>query len=236
MALHHHQPSQQRRIHHLRVALRFAATAEVVDGGVPLHRRHRSRFPSSSSSFQLSCRFLTVDFMGVVFGIFWQRRIADAVHHLHIQSHHFQGEDHFHFHQCVRPGSGIHHRTRLISINPPVKLTQLRTDSNGAVIQSSLVGIGEEGVVFGALDMRWNMYTAAAWISASLALTAVFLFLPFIFTEFNMAEKEAHWIQMRKINRNQGTSVIRFPGARPSPSNGGFLVLQKNQSSGTRSA
>ena len=74
----------------------------------------------------------------------------------------------------------------------------------GTVIQSSLVGIGQEGVLFGALDMRWNMYTAAAWISAALALLAVFLFLPCVFTEFNMAEKEAHWVQMRNINRRQG--------------------------------
>lgn len=78
--------------------------------------------------------------------------------------------------------------------------------SNGTVIQSSLVGIGEDGVLFGAMGMRWNMYTAAAWISAAMGLVAAFLFLPCIFTEFNMAEKEVHWIRMRMIHRYEGTS------------------------------
>jgi len=97
-------------------------------------------------------------------------------------------------------------RTTFISINA---FAQALGFIIGPVIQSSLVGIGQEGVLFGALDMRWNMYTAAAWISAALALVAVFLFLPCVFTEFNMAEKEAHWVQMRNINRRQEEPVKR---------------------------
>ena len=72
------------------------------------------------------------------------------------------------------------------------------------MIQSALVTIGEEGVLFGALAMRWNMYTAAGWIGAVLASMAAVLFMPCIFHEFNMAEKEAHWIQMRKPNAEKG--------------------------------
>jgi len=79
----------------------------------------------------------------------------------------------------------------------------------GPVIQSALVTIGEEGVLFGALAMRWNMYTAAGWIGAVLASMAAVLFMPCIFHEFNMAEKEAHWIQMRKPNAEKVVPVKR---------------------------
>jgi hypothetical protein len=42
------------------------------------------------------------------------------------------------------------------------------------------------------------MYTAAGWLTASMTLVQVILFFPCIFQEFNMAEKEANWNQMKK--------------------------------------
>jgi len=97
-------------------------------------------------------------------------------------------------------------RTTFISINA---FAQALGFIVGPMIQSSLVGIGEDGVLFGALGMRWNMYTAAAWISAAMGLVAAFLFLPCIFTEFNMAEKEVHWIRMRMIHRYEEEPIKR---------------------------
>lgn len=58
-------------------------------------------------------------------------------------------------------------------------------------VQSALIPLGTS-------NQRWNMYTAAGWLTASMTLVQVILFFPCIFQEFNMAEKEAQWNQMKK--------------------------------------
>ena len=73
-------------------------------------------------------------------------------------------------------------------------------------VQSALIPLGTS-------DLRWNMYTAAGWLAASLTLVQVILFLPCIFQEFNMAEKEVNWNKMKKEKtaaertNNQGNSL-----------------------------
>lgn len=78
-------------------------------------------------------------------------------------------------------------------------------------VQSALIPMG-------TTDLRWNMYTTAGWLAASLTLVQVILFLPCIFQEFNMAEKEANWnkmINLKKNKENQGlvyrSSNLKFP-------------------------
>lgn len=74
-------------------------------------------------------------------------------------------------------------------------------------VQSSLITLGQEGIHLGIGDLRWNMYTSAGWLAASMSLIYVILFFPCIFQEFNMAEKEAKWNKMTNIRSQavQGT-------------------------------
>ena len=108
MAVHFYQSPELRRIHHLRVALHFAGTAEGVDAGFPLHCRHSCRFASINT--QRSHRWDWKTPFNVR-----ARRIDDVVHHLHFQSHHLEGKNHFHIHQRVRPSPWIHRRPKWTS-------------------------------------------------------------------------------------------------------------------------
>ena len=77
------------------------------------------------------------------------------------------------------------------------------------MIQSALLPLGEEGIEIGIDNLRLNMYTAASWLSACLALITTFLFLPCIFREFNMAEREACWIEMGNVStRSDGSCLL----------------------------
>jgi hypothetical protein len=68
-----------------------------------------------------------------------------------------------------------------------------------SAVQSALIPLGTD-------NLRWNMYTAAGWLAASLTLVQVILFFPCIFQEFNMAEKEANWNKMKNQQKTQRTN------------------------------
>ena len=76
------------------------------------------------------------------------------------------------------------------------------------VIQSSLIPIGEEGYQLGYGDWTLNMYTLAAWLSAAVSFLGLFLFLPCVFQEFDIAVKEAEYlVSMNECRtRHKGTS------------------------------
>ena len=76
-------------------------------------------------------------------------------------------------------------------------------------IQSALIPLGQEGVHLGIGELRWNMYTSAGWLAASLTLISIILFLPCIFQEFDMAEKEAKWNKMMNL-KTEETRGIKF--------------------------
>jgi len=82
-------------------------------------------------------------------------------------------------------------RTTYISINALVMTLGFVL---GPVIQSSLIPIGEEGYQLGYGDWTLNMYTLAAWLSAAVSFLGLFLFLPCVFQEFDIAVKEAEYL------------------------------------------
>lgn len=71
-----------------------------------------------------------------------------------------------------------------------------------------MISIGQEGVYMGVGDLRWNMYTAAGWFSACMSIISITLFIPGIFNEFSMAEKEAQWNKMRESQKLDSTTSI----------------------------
>ncbi|XP_057380546.1 major facilitator superfamily domain-containing protein 8-like [Daphnia carinata] len=92
-------------------------------------------------------------------------------------------------------------RTTFIAINALVSTIGFIV---GPAVQSALIPMGRT-------DLRWNMYTTAGWLAASLTFVQVVLFFPCIFQEFNMAEKEANWnklINQKKNLGNQGFARI----------------------------
>lgn len=68
-----------------------------------------------------------------------------------------------------------------------------------AVIQTSLIPLGQEGIHMGIGDLRFNMYTTTGWLAAACSLIYVILLMPGIFQEFDMAEKEAQWTKMKGL-------------------------------------
>ena len=68
-------------------------------------------------------------------------------------------------------------------------------------VQAALIPLGQEGITIIG-ELRWNMYTSAGWLAASLSLVTIVLFLPCLFHEFNMADKEAKWNQMMMKESN----------------------------------
>lgn len=55
----------------------------------------------------------------------------------------------------------------------------------------------------GVGDLRWNMYSAAGWFAACMSIISIVLFIPGIFNEYSMAEKEAQWNKMRESQKQQ---------------------------------
>ncbi|XP_046639325.1 major facilitator superfamily domain-containing protein 8-like [Daphnia pulicaria] len=91
-------------------------------------------------------------------------------------------------------------RTTFIAINALVSTIGFIV---GPAVQSALIPLGTD-------NLRWNMYTAAGWLAASLTLVQVILFFPCIFQEFNMAEKEANWNKMKNQKKTQRTNNQGF--------------------------
>ncbi|EFX78735.1 hypothetical protein DAPPUDRAFT_245849 [Daphnia pulex] len=87
-------------------------------------------------------------------------------------------------------------RTTFIAINALVSTIGFIV---GPAVQSALIPLG-------TANLRWNMYTVAGWLAASLTLVQVVLFFPCIFQEFNMAEKEANWNKMKNQQKTQRTN------------------------------
>lgn len=81
--------------------------------------------------------------------------------------------------------------------------------SKSSAVQSAMIPLGEEGVHMGVGDLRWNMYTSTGWLAGSLTVISIVLFMPGVFHEFNMAEKEAQWNKMMHLkSENKETNDI----------------------------
>ena len=65
------------------------------------------------------------------------------------------------------------------------------------------MSLGETGIDIGVADLRFNMFTATGWIAACISLVNVFLFLPGIFYEYDLSEKEA---RLEKRLQSQGST------------------------------
>ncbi len=78
------------------------------------------------------------------------------------------------------------------------------------VLQSTLIPFGPDGFPLTG-SLRFNMYTSAGWLSASLSLVYMSLFLPCIFTEYNMAERETFCaLKMTDLDNSNGEEENKY--------------------------
>lgn len=81
----------------------------------------------------------------------------------------------------------------------------------GPAIQTVFIILVPEGVDTGIPWLKWNAYTAAGWAAAALGLINMVILLPYIFKEYNIAEKEREL-----LNRERGKNEpLKLP--KPDP-------------------
>lgn len=89
------------------------------------------------------------------------------------------------------------------------------SDGNDAVLNCTLKDLGNSSniqneTIQGSLGIEWDMFTAAGWIASLLGFTNLILFAPCIFKEYNIAEKEAKYLQRE---RNEEERERKLPKA-----------------------
>lgn len=77
------------------------------------------------------------------------------------------------------------------------------SDGNDVVLNCTINDFGnssniQTGSTQGSQGIEWDMFTAAGWIASLLGFINLILFLPCIFQEHNIAEKEAKYLQQQR--------------------------------------
>ena len=72
------------------------------------------------------------------------------------------------------------------------------------------LGVGKEIPIVG--DLYVNLFTGPSWLSAGMALLNGLVFLPGVFTEYNVAKKEGEYLAELAAKRKTATAASPSPG------------------------
>lgn len=113
----------------------------------------------------------------------------------------------------VASASTVKERTTALSA---LQMTKSFAFIVGPLIQAAFVTLGEgEDYPIGNTGLYWNLYTAPAWLSVFLSLVNIFVLMPCIFTEFNIAKEEGAYLAARGLQKSLATDAEEMKKLKP---------------------